>query len=99
MSRNLTPFGLRMPAELKSRVDAAAVSNKRSINAEVIARLQQSFEGRSDLASLPAGTLIEELIHRLGARVQIVVPKDAAEAAGIRFSDTTTLCDEPSKNE
>lgn len=73
-----------MPTELKTLIDAAAVENKRSINAEVIARLQRSFEPQSDLASMTAGVLIEELVSRLGARVQIVVSKDAAEAAGIK---------------
>lgn len=73
-----------MPTELKSLVDNAATANKRSINAEVVARIQQSFEPRSDLKSIAAGVLIEELIDRLGARVQIVVSKDVADQAGIK---------------
>lgn len=84
MSRDITPFGLRMPTELKSLIDAAAAENKRSINAEVISRLQQSFAPKSDLTSMTAGTLIEEIVNRLGAHVQIVVSKEAAEEAGIR---------------
>jgi hypothetical protein len=72
-----------MPTDLKSLVDAAATDNKRSINAEVVARIQKSFEPQSDLKLVAAGALIEELINRLGARVQIVVSNDAAEAAGI----------------
>lgn len=83
MSRTITPFGLRMPAELKALVDAAAASNGRSINAEVIARLQQSFEAQPGLASISTGALLEEVINRLGARVQIVVTKDAVDQAGI----------------
>jgi hypothetical protein len=72
-----------MPTELKSLVDAAATGNKRSINAEVVARVQKSFEPQPDLKSIAAGALIEELINRLGARVQIVVSKDVADQAGI----------------
>lgn len=33
----------RMPAELKSRVEAAAEANNRSTTAEIIARLEASF--------------------------------------------------------
>ncbi len=84
MSRDITPFGLRMPSDLKARVDAAAESNGRSINAECVARLQESFEARADIATLPVGVLLDEIIQRLGARVQIVITQDVAEQEGIR---------------
>lgn len=41
---SIVPFGLRMPPELKSRVEDAAKENKRSLNTEITYRLQQSFE-------------------------------------------------------
>ncbi|MBU3825182.1 MAG: Arc family DNA-binding protein [Candidatus Oceanisphaera merdipullorum] len=44
MSRNIAPFGVRMPPELKDKVEKAAKTAGRSINAEIIHRLQQSFE-------------------------------------------------------
>jgi hypothetical protein len=83
MSRDITPFGLRMPSDLKARVDAAAESNGRSINAECVARLQESFEARADLTALPVGVLLDEIIQRLGARVQIVIAKEVAVQEGI----------------
>lgn len=83
MSRDITPFGLRMPSDLKARVDAAAESNGRSINAECVARLQESFEARADIAALPVGVLLDEIIQRLGARVQIVIAKEVAVQEGI----------------
>ena len=43
MSRDIAPFGLRMPPDLKDKIEAAAHANGRSMNAEVIARLQRSF--------------------------------------------------------
>lgn len=46
-------------------------------------RLQHSFQSGSDLASASAGALIEEVINRLGANVQIIVSPEAAEKAGI----------------
>jgi hypothetical protein len=35
-----TPFGLRMPPELKASVEASARGNNRSMNAEIVARLE-----------------------------------------------------------
>lgn len=91
MSRDITPFGLRMPAELKSRVDAAAAKNGRSINAEVIARLQDSFEVQTGVKDAPVGQLLEEVVLRLGARVQIIVaPEEAAKAGIAPGADKTT---------
>lgn len=43
MSRDISPFGVRMPPALKDRVDAAAKEAGRSINAEIVARLEGSF--------------------------------------------------------
>ncbi|MFC0710727.1 Arc family DNA-binding protein [Azorhizophilus paspali] len=37
-------FKLRLPAELKARIDQAAADSHRSINAEIVARLAASFE-------------------------------------------------------
>lgn len=41
---SIAPFGLRMQSELKERVKAAAERNNRSMNAEIVARLEESFE-------------------------------------------------------
>lgn len=43
MSRTDPQFNLRIPAELKRRVEDAAQQNKRSATAEIIARLEESF--------------------------------------------------------
>lgn len=42
--REIAPFGVRMPPELKTRLDAAAKRNKRSLNAELVTRLARSFD-------------------------------------------------------
>ncbi|KQX40893.1 MULTISPECIES: Arc family DNA-binding protein [unclassified Ensifer] len=41
---NVPPFGLRMLPELKDRIAAAAAENGRSMNAEIVARLQATLE-------------------------------------------------------
>jgi Arc-like DNA binding domain len=51
----IPPFGLRMRAELKRRVEEAARVNNRSLNSEIVARLVQSFreEGRPASSQSP----------------------------------------------
>ena len=43
MSRDISPFGVRMPVDLKAKIDQAAKQNGRSLNAEIVDRLQRSF--------------------------------------------------------
>jgi hypothetical protein len=43
MSRDINPFGLRMPPELRERLEASSKASGRSMNAELVARLEQSF--------------------------------------------------------
>lgn len=43
-SRDIAPLGLRMPTEVRDRIEAAARDNGRSMNAEILSRLQASFE-------------------------------------------------------
>ncbi len=42
---SITPFGLRMQPTLKARIEADARANNRSLNAEIVARLQGNDEG------------------------------------------------------
>lgn len=44
MSRDDLHFRLRIPPELKSKVQAAAKQNKRSMTAEIVSRLEESFD-------------------------------------------------------
>lgn len=44
MGREINPFGLRMPEDLKKRIVKSAKTNRRSLNAELILRLQRSVE-------------------------------------------------------
>lgn len=43
MARTDPQFNLRLPQSLKESIDDAAQKNNRSINAEIVLRLQQSF--------------------------------------------------------
>ena len=44
MSRDIAPLGLRMAPALKERVASAAEDNGRSMNAEIVERLEASFD-------------------------------------------------------
>lgn len=44
----INPFGLRMQPELRERLESAASGSGRSMNAEIVARLERSF-GINDL--------------------------------------------------
>lgn len=60
---NITPFGLRMQPDLKARVEAAAESNTRSLNAEIVATLEEKFPAPdADIRKM-----ITELLHQLDA--------------------------------
>lgn len=42
MSRDIAPFGVRMPSELKEYLTQKAKENKRSLNAEIVERLEMT---------------------------------------------------------
>lgn len=45
--RNINPFGLRMQPALRAKVEEAAKQNHRSLNAEIVARLEETFSAPS----------------------------------------------------
>ncbi|WP_126242307.1 Arc family DNA-binding protein [Burkholderia gladioli] len=54
----IVPFGLRLQPELKSRLEAEAAANNRSLNAEIAERLEASL-------AQPAGTAESDAIAKL----------------------------------
>jgi hypothetical protein len=42
--RDIPPFGIRMPPDLKERLSNEAKINGRSLNVEIVLRLKRSFE-------------------------------------------------------
>ena len=66
MARTDPQFNLRVPIELKQQVENAAKESGRSINAEAVFRLEQSFRNDvGDLESTPTEELMKELAKRL----------------------------------
>ena len=53
----LPPYSLRMPADLREKLESSAKHAKRSLNAEIIARLEESYaldQARVDQAAYEA---------------------------------------------
>lgn len=61
MARTDPQINLRIPADLKDALDAEAVKNKRSLTAEVVARLEASL----------GGSVVEGLTPNLRAIVEV----------------------------
>lgn len=59
--RDINPLAVRMPSALKERVEAAASNSRRSLNAELLVRLERSFR---PLQAYSTGDLVNELIER-----------------------------------
>lgn len=82
MSRDIAPFGLRMPLELKQRIEKHARRNARSINSEIVGRLTESVDATErPLQAYSDGELIRELLDRYerGAiSIRIGQPDDLA---------------------
>ena len=51
MSREDSQFKLRMPAHLREQVELASQESKRSLNAEIVARLEESFRPQAGAAA------------------------------------------------
>ena len=55
---DIPPFGLRMRTELKRKLEAAARADNRSLNSEIVARLELSFR-QQDQQPGATDTLLE----------------------------------------
>lgn len=83
MARDDPTIYMRLPADLKARLDAAAHENRRSVTAEVTARLQASFDAPFGDAALSAiRAFIDEAVRR---ELADQLPKAAAKS-GARMS-------------
>lgn len=65
MARRDPQFNVRIPAELKQAIEEAAKENNRSINSEIVYRLQQSFENPSKQSGSETGSASED--HRISS--------------------------------
>ena len=62
---HIPPFGVRMPPDLKEKIDMASKQSGRSMNAEIVYRLQKSFENPSKQSGSETGSASED--HRISS--------------------------------
>jgi len=59
-------YNLRLSSELKDKISKSAKELNRSMNSDIVARLEDSFEQKlGDLESVPTEELMKELAKRL----------------------------------
>ncbi|MEN6631788.1 MAG: Arc family DNA-binding protein [Candidatus Polarisedimenticolia bacterium] len=71
MAREDPHFRLRIPEDLKRRIEDAALENRRSITAEITARLEASFAAAPE----PVPVLTPEIFDKLFGRLAIIEQK------------------------
>ncbi len=60
-------YNLRLPPELKDKIAESAKELNRSMNADIVARLEESFEQKfGDLETVPLEKLLAVIMKRLG---------------------------------
>lgn len=87
MARDDPMMRFRAPADLKARIEEAAAKNGRSLNAEIVHRLEESFE------VAPASgisTLYDAPLSPEGSYINIVFACDALEYAEEVYLATST---------
>lgn len=81
MARTDPQFNLRIPLELKERLEEAAAANRRSVTAELIARLETSFSDDQTVAHIDAAF---EAIKAHMIKLKAELAEAKAEAASKR---------------
>lgn len=94
----IAPFGLRLLPELREKVEEAAKASGRSMNAEIVARLQASFQAPAGV-SQGQGDAWEGLARQLtqaqraAARSGVALMNAVAELKRAGFADEELLAD------
>jgi VIT1/CCC1 family predicted Fe2+/Mn2+ transporter len=82
MSREDPQFKLRMPAELRAQAEQAAKSSGRSLNAELVARIQSSLITDSSAETLISAARARELALMARAGIPDEIRKRVIEGVG-----------------
>lgn len=75
----ISPYPIRMPSELRQRLDESARQGSRSLHAEIISRLEESFASHR-AESMGMGELVDILIEmgrKKGLSVEVSIAPDA----------------------
>lgn len=73
LAKEQDKYVVRFPEGMRDQIKAAAKQNKRSLNAEIVARLH------STMAEMPTGLQdadLERLATRIAEKLQLLLPKE-----------------------
>lgn len=74
VTRDSDKFMLRLPDGMRKRIADAAEESSRSMNGEIVARLQESFEPNiASLTWIDLVKILEQEAQKRGARIRITV--------------------------
>lgn len=79
MSREDPGLRLRVPAPLLDRIRAVAETNHRSMNSEIVARLEASFEANQQIAPAFAKILQQHIDAEVSSRLRAIAAKIGGE--------------------
>lgn len=79
--RDINPFGLRIPSEMRDRLERACQHNKRSLNSEILKRLERSLD--QDMAG-------ENTLQQERGDYTVLVRNNHEQALLARYRDMPT---------
>lgn len=93
MSREDPQTKLRLPPELKARIEQSAKEHNRSMNADMVARLEKSFEDSGDSDAAQNMRLMYEETKAMLERIEKLHVRTAVEAlaTGAKAKPGSTL--------
>ena len=83
MARTDPQFNVRMPADLKEKIEDAAKKNGRSMNAEIVYRLQRTF----DEAAPPTDSAPRQYQRKQKYTIQSDMPDEAMQELMARIQE------------
>ena len=101
-SQELEKFIIRLPAGMRERIGAAARANNRSMNAEIVSRLEASLPGEqaaevAEHVTIPEGSaaidILIELQHQMGQLTKVIeqLPERLGRSKAGRKTSTLRL--------
>lgn len=79
----IPPFGLRMLPALRKQIEEAADANKRSLNAEIVARLEESLTPPAQTADPSVAAIADKIVQNVLERVEKFTADTEARAKAL----------------
>lgn len=91
MSREDSQFKLRLPAVLREQIELAAQESKRSLNAEIVARLEESHFRNGQVDAIPSARKARELAAQSRKRTAVEVRKEVLSELQIAINKGSSI--------